>query len=206
MTIEIPVINEKDSAKPVQVKEEVFGQEFNEPLIHQVVITYLANGHKRTKAQKNRSSVSGGGKKPWRQKGTGRARAGTIRSPLWKGGGVTFAAQPGKPRKKINKKMYRSAMRSIISELLRNNRLFISSDIFLTESKTGNISKKLKDFGIPKNTLLIIDNKTSIETAVRNIEGIKVSHAKTVDPVSLIRSEKIIITAEAAPILEERFI
>lgn len=205
MSVEIPVINENDSAQPVSVSETVFGQAFNEPLVHQLVTTYLTNGRAGTKAQKNRSAVSGGGKKPWRQKGTGRARAGSIRSPLWRGGGVVFAAAPRDYCRKINKKMYRAGMRSILSELLRQNRLAVSADLVPGEFKTRLVVGKLKEYGLDKRVLILVDKKDPVlELAVRNIPDVHLSDAGRVDPVSLVAAEKVVVTSAAAKVLEER--
>ncbi|GAB6067944.1 50S ribosomal protein L4 [Methylothermus subterraneus] len=204
MSIEIPVISEKDSAQPLAVSETVFGQPFNEPLVHQLVTTYLTNARAGTKAQKNRSAVSGGGKKPWRQKGTGRARAGTIRSPLWRGGGKVFAASPRDYSQKLNKKMYRAGMRSILSELLRQNRLAVSADLVPHEPKTKAVASKLKEYGL-KRVLILVDKKDpAVELAVRNIHYVQLSEASRVDPVSLVAAEKVVLTSAAAKVLEER--
>ncbi len=205
MSVEIPVISEKDSAQPVPVSETVFAQAFNEPLVHQLVTTYLTNGRAGTKAQKNRSAVSGGGKKPWRQKGTGRARAGSIRSPLWRGGGVVFAASPRDYWQKLNKKMYRAGMRSILSELLRQDRLAVSEDLVLGEFKTKAVVGKLKEYGLDKRVLILVDKKDpGFERAVRNIPYVQLSEAGRVDPVSLVAAEKVVVTSAAAKVLEER--
>ena len=205
VSIEIPVISDKDSAQPVPVSEAVFGQAFNEPLVHQLVTTYLTNGRAGTKAQKNRSAVCGGGKKPWRQKGTGRARAGSIRSPLWRGGGKVFAASPRDYSQKLNKKMYRAGMRCILSELLRQNRLAVSADLLPGEGKTKLVTSKLKEYGLAKRVLIVVEKKDpNFELAVRNIPHIQLSEAAHVDPVSLVAAEKVVLTPGAAKALEER--
>ncbi|MBN2700792.1 MAG: 50S ribosomal protein L4 [Methylothermaceae bacterium] len=208
MSVEIPVISEKDSAQPVPVSGAVFGHEYNEALVYQLVTTYLNNGRSGTKAQKNRSAVSGGGKKPWRQKGTGRARAGTIRSPLWRGGGATFAASPREYQMKLNKKMYRTGMRTIVSELLRQSRLQVSADLIPAEPKTKLVAEKLKDYGLlaeRQRVLILVDRKDPMLTlAVRNIPDIQVSEAGRVDPVSLVAADKVVVTSAAAKVLEER--
>lgn len=205
MSVEIPVIHEKDAAQPVTVSEAIFGYQFNEPLIHQLVTGYLANGRAGTKAQKNRSAVRGGGKKPWRQKGTGRARSGSIRSPIWRGGGVTFAAVPGRKRQKLNKGMYRIGMRSILSELLRQNRLAVSKDIVPEEPKTKAIVNKLKQYDLTQRVLILVEQENPVlEMAVRNVINVQVSEASRVDPVSLISADKVLMTEEAAKLLEER--
>ncbi len=205
MSVEIPVIHEKDSAQPVTVSDEVFGCEFNEPLVHQLVTGYLANGRAGTKAQKTRSEVSGGGKKPWRQKGTGRARSGSIRSPIWRGGGVTFAAKPRSFKQKLNKKMYRRGMRSIVSELLRQNRLLVSADVVPAEPKTKAIVSKLKEYALDRRILILVENEDPVvDLAVRNVPNVQVSVAGRVDPVSLVAADKVLVTERAAKILEER--
>ncbi len=205
VSIEIPVISDKDSAQPVPVSEKVFGQAFNEPLVHQLVTTYLTNARAGTKAQKNRSAVSGGGKKPWRQKGTGRARAGSIRSPLWRGGGKVFAASPRDYSQKLNKKMYRAGMRSILSELLRQNRLAVSADLLPGECKTKLVTSKLKEYNLAKQVLIVVEKKDpNVELAVRNIPQVQISEAAHVDPVSLVAAEKVVLTPQAARALEER--
>jgi large subunit ribosomal protein L4 len=209
VSVEIPVISDKDSAQPVPVSEAVFGQAFNEPLVHQLVTTYLTNGRAGTKAQKNRSAVSGGGKKPWRQKGTGRARAGSIRSPLWRGGGKVFAASPRDYSQKLNKKMYRAGMRCILSELLRQNRLAVSADLLPSEGKTKLVISKLKEYGLEyslaKRVLIVVEKKDpNFELAVRNIPHVQLSEAARVDPVSLVAAEKVVLTPGAAKALEER--
>lgn len=205
MSVQIPVIHEKDSAQPVTVSEDVFGCEFNESLVHQLVTGFLANGRAGTKAQKNRSDVSGGGKKPWRQKGTGRARSGSIRSPIWRGGGVTFAARPRSYQQKLNKKMYRRGMRAIISELLRQQRLAVSSDIVPGEPKTKTVVGKLKEYGLERRVLILVEQENRVlELAVRNVPNVQVSVAARVDPVSLVGADKVLMTEAAAKVLEER--
>jgi len=205
MSVEIPVVHEKDSAQPVTVSDEVFGCEFNEPLVHQLVTGYLANGRAGTKAQKTRSEVSGGGKKPWRQKGTGRARSGSIRSPIWRGGGVTFAAKPRSFKQKLNKKMYRRGMRSIVSELLRQNRLLVSADVVPVEPKTKAIVGKLKEYALDRRILILVENEDPVvDLAVRNVPNVQVSVAGRVDPVSLVAADKVLVTEKAVKILEER--
>ena len=205
MSVEIPVVHEKDSAQPVTVSDEVFGCEFNEPLVHQLVTGYLANGRAGTKAQKTRSEVSGGGKKPWRQNGTGRARSGSIRSPIWRGGGVTFAAKPRSFKQKLNKKMYRRGMRSIVSELLRQNRLLVSADVVPVEPKTKAIVGKLKEYALDRRILILVENEDPVvDLAVRNVPNVQVSVAGRVDPVSLVAADKVLVTEKAVKILEER--
>lgn len=204
MSLQIPAINESDAAETVSASTAVFGQAFNETLVHQLVTSYLANARSGTKAQKNRAAVSGGGRKPWRQKGTGRARAGTIRSPLWRGGGVTFAASNRSYKQKLNKKMYRAGMRSILSELLRQNRLLVSEDIYPSEPKTKVFVDKLKAYGV-RGALIVADREDqNLALASRNVPGVDVCLAENVDPVSLIAAEKVIVTPQAVKHLEER--
>lgn len=188
----------------IKVSDKTFGCEFKEGLIHQIVTAYLAGGRAGTKAQKTRSDVSGGGTKPWRQKGTGRARAGTIRSPLWRSGGVTFAARPRDYSQKVNKKMYQRALASILSELVRQDRLIIIDDLKLKGPKTQELVKALQKLKIEKG-LIILDNEDhNINLASRNIPHVDVCDAVRVDPVSLVAAEKVVITVAAIKKLEER--
>ncbi len=190
-------------AGSVSVSEEVFGQDYNESLVHQAVVAYLAGGRSGTKAQKNRAAVSGGGAKPWRQKGTGRARAGTIRSPLWRTGGVTFAAQPRDFSQKINQKMYRSAIRSILSELARQDR-FVAVDEFQLEShKTSELVKRLASLDL--DSVLIVDSEISenLGLSSRNLHKVEVTSVGAMSPVSLIGRDKVLITKAALVKIEE---
>jgi large subunit ribosomal protein L4 len=188
----------------VDVAESAFGAEFNEALVHQVVNAFLAGGRAGTKAQKNRSQVSGGGAKPWRQKGTGRARAGTIRSPIWVGGGRTFAAKPRDYNQKVNKKMYRAALRSVFSELVRQERLVITDSITMEAPKTRELAGKLKKFGLD-NVLIVneaFDEKVFL--SARNLPDVGICDAAAIDPVVLMRFEKVLITLPALKLIEER--
>lgn len=187
----------------VEVSEAAFGREFNEPLVHQVVTAYLAGARQGTRAQKSRSDRRGGGRKPWRQKGTGRARAGTIRSPIWRGGGVTFAARPQNHSQKVNRKMYRGAMRCILSELIRQHRL-IALDTFRVDSpKTKSLLKQLKDLEL-SNVLIVTDEvDENLYLAARNLKGVEVLEVAGVDPVSLIGHDKVLITVSALKNLEQ---
>ena len=204
MSLQIPALNDQDSAGPVEVADNVFGQSFNETLVHQLVTRYLAGARLGTKAQKTRSEVSGGGIKPWRQKGTGRARSGTMRSPLWRTGGVTFAARPRSFEQKLNKKMFRSGLRSILSELVRQDRLVVSSDIAPATPKTKELVAKLK--GLDAKRILIVADSVDINLvlASRNIPYVEVSLAENLSPVSLVAAEKVIATPAAIKQLEER--
>jgi large subunit ribosomal protein L4 len=188
----------------VDVTEAAFGAAFNEPLVHQVVTAYLAGARAGTKAQKNRASVRGGGTKPWRQKGTGRARAGTIRSPIWVGGGRTFAAKPRSYRQKVNRKMYRAALCSVLSELVRQDRLIVVKEFGLEAPKTKLLAGKLGELGLD-NVLIV--NEAFDETvflAVRNLPNVGICDAGSIDPVVLIRFEKVLMTLPALKLLEER--
>lgn len=197
MNIQSPVVG-KD------VSEAVFGQDYNEGLVHQLVVTYMANARAGTRAQKTRSEVSGGGVKPWKQKGTGRARAGTIRSPIWRTGGVTFAAKPQDHSKKLNKKMYAVAMRSILSELVRQERLVIIDELTLDEPKTKVLSGILADNGISSTLIILAADDFNLQLASRNLHKIDVCTAFEIDPVSLLSFEKVCVTADAIALIEER--
>lgn len=191
------------SGQTVSVSEVAFGKEFNEPLVHQVVTAFLAGGRQGTKAQKNRSDVRGGGRKPWRQKGTGRARAGTIRSPIWRSGGVTFAASPQSHEQKVNKKMYRGAMRCILSELVRQDRLVVVDEFSVDAPKTRELVSKLNDLGL-SDVLIVTDQvDQNLYLSARNIPKVDVRDNRTADPVSLIGAEKVLMTVNALKKIEE---
>lgn len=191
------------SGGTVTVSEVAFGKDFNEPLVHQVVTAYLAGARQGSKAQKTRSQVSGGGKKPWRQKGTGRARAGTIRSPLWRGGGKTFAAVPLDHSQKVNRKMYRGALRCILSELVRQERLVVVDDFAIAEPKTKSLVAKLKELAL-NNVLIVTDAvDENLFLSARNLPKVDVRDCQAVDPVSLIAYEKVLVTVPALKKLEE---
>ena len=191
------------SGGTVTVSEVAFGKDFNEPLVHQVVTAYLAGARQGSKAQKSRSQVSGGGKKPWRQKGTGRARAGTIRSPIWRGGGKTFAATPQDHSQKVNRKMYRGALQCILSELVRQERLVVVDEFAVSEPKTKALAGKLKEMDL--GNVLIVTNEVdeNLFLASRNLPKVDVRDASGVDPVSLIAFEKVLVTVPALKQLEE---
>jgi len=187
-------INFKDDSGNVLVSNDVFDAAFNEPLVHQVVISYLASRRMGTKAQKTRSEVSGGGRKPWKQKGSGRARAGTIRSPLWRGGGVAFAAKPRTFMKKVNRKMYRSALRGIFSELLRQKRLHVVEDLKITSSKTKDFISNMDMLGLKNSFLIITDSLNEhLFLASRNVPGVGVVDVEGLTPVSLLQYEEIVV-------------
>jgi len=188
----------------IEVSDAVFGADFKESLIHQVVTAYMAAARSGTKAQKNRAAVSGGGAKPWRQKGTGRARAGTIRSPLFRKGGVTFAAQPRDYAQKVNRKMYRGAVRSILSELVRQDRLVVIDSFVVDTPKTKELVGKLKDLALD-DVLIITDAvDENLLLAARNLYGVDVRDSDDIDPVSLVGFNKVLITAGALKLVEER--
>ncbi|GAB3294855.1 50S ribosomal protein L4 [Pseudidiomarina tainanensis] len=193
----------KDAKGALEVSEATFGREFNEALIHQVVVAYAAGARQGTKAQKTRSEVSGGGKKPWRQKGTGRARAGTIRSPIWRSGGTTFAAKPRSHDQKVNKKMYRGAMKSILSELVRQDRLIVVEKFGVESPKTKALAAQLKSMDL--NDVLIVTKEVdeNLFLAARNLHKVDVRDVQGLDPVSLIAFEKVLMTADAVKQIEE---
>lgn len=184
------------------VTEEVFGREFNESLVHQLVVSYLAGARAGTKAQKTRSEVSGGGAKPWKQKGSGRARAGTTRGPIWRTGGVTFASKPRNYEVKLNKKMYRSGLKSILSELLRQNRMMICDDLKVAEPKTKAFKEKLTQLGIDEGLLLVEEFDENIFLSARNLRSIVLKDIRSVNPVDLVNSTKVIMTTAAVKALE----
>ena len=191
------------AAGTVAVSEANFAREYNEALVHQVVTAYLSGARQGTRSQKTRSEVAGGGKKPWRQKGTGRARAGTIRSPIWRSGGVTFAAKPQDHSQKVNRKMYRAAMRSILSELARTDRLMIVEALDVEQPKTKLLVETLKGYGVD-NVLIVADNvDKNLYLASRNLHKVDVRDVEGADPVSLIAYDKVMITVDAVKKFEE---
>ena len=204
--MELEVLNQNGSGdSTVSLAENVFNQEFNQDLVHQLVNTYIHNSHQRTKGQKNRSAVRGGGKKPWKQKGTGRARAGTIRSPIWRGGGMTFAHtyRDIKP-KKINKKMYRSAMRSIWSKLAEENRLVAVNDLQIDEPiKSSQVKTILSDLGLNTALIVLSSNNDNLNKASKNLTQCKVQTISSLDPSALIQAEKVIVTSATLDKLTE---
>ena len=191
------------SGGTVTVSEVAFGKYFNEPLVHQVVTAFLAGARQGSKAQKNRAAVSGGGRKPWRQKGTGRARAGTIRSPLWRGGGKTFAAEPRDFSQKVNRKMYRGALRCIFSELVRQERLVVVDEFNIDSPKTKQVASKLKDLELSSVLIVTSEVDENLYLAARNLPKVDIRDASGVDPVSLIAFEKVLVTVPALKQLEE---
>lgn len=191
------------AAGKVSVSDVTFAREYNEELVHQVVTAYMAGARQGTRAQKNRAAVSGGGKKPWRQKGTGRARAGTIRSPIWRSGGVTFAAQPQDHSHKVNRKMYRAAMCSIMSELARQDRLVVVESMDLAEPKTRLLVKQLGEFGMDNVLIVSAEVNENLYLASRNLHKVDVRDVEGIDPVSLIGHEKVLVTVDAVKKFEE---
>jgi len=187
----------------IQVSEATFGRDFSEALVHQVVTAYLAGARSGTKAQKTRSEVRGGGRKPWRQKGTGRARAGTIRSPLWRGGGQTFAAKPRDHSQKVNRKMYRGALQAILSELVRQERLIVLDSIDLGTPKTGELLTKLAELGFEKGLIVTPDVDENLYLASRNVPNVYTLDVAGLDPVSLVGADKVIMTVDAVKKIEE---
>lgn len=202
MSLQIPSISNQGTA--LDVSEVVFGQNFNETLVHQLVVKYMAAARAGTKAQKNRSAVSGGGSKPFRQKGTGRARAGTTRGPIWRSGGVAFAAQPRSFDQKLNKKMYKVGIRSIFSELLRQDRIAVCDDILPATPKTKDFLAKIK--GIDAKRILVVADELNenLILAARNLPYIAVMTPISVDPVTLVSADKVIATTAALKQIEER--
>ena len=187
----------------VEISEAAFGREFNEALVHQVVVAYLAGARQGSRANKSRSEVRGGGRKPWRQKGTGRARAGTIRSPIWRGGGRTFAAKPQDHSEKVNRKMYRGALRCILSELVRQDRLVACKSFSVDTPKTKALIDQLKNLQL-ENVLIVSDSvDENLYLSARNLKNVDVRDVQGVDPVSLISHEKVLMTVGALKKLEE---
>ena len=190
-------------AGKVSVSDDAFAREYNEDLVHQVVTAHLAGARQGTRAQKNRADVSGGGKKPWRQKGTGRARAGTSSSPIWRSGGVTFAARPQDHSKKVNRKMYRAAMQTIMSELARQDRLMVVESLDLEEPKTKLLAKQLEEFGLDNVLIVSAEVGKNLYLASRNLHKVNVLDVEGMDPVSLIGHEKGLVTVDAVKKIEE---
>ena len=190
------------SGSAVELSEVAFGREFNEALVHQVVTAYLAGGRQGSKAQKSRGEVSGGGKKPFRQKGTGRARAGSIRSPIWVGGGKTFAARPQDWSQKVNRKMYRGAMQCILAELVRQDRLILVEEFAVAAPKTKELLAKLNDLNAVRALIVTDSVDENLYLAARNIPHVDVVDAAAIDPVSLIAFDKVVMSVAAAKKIE----
>ena len=190
-------------SKDISISKDVFSKEFNESLIHQAVVSFMAASRQGSSKQKTRSEVRGGGKKPYRQKGTGRARAGTIRSPLWRGGGVTFASRPRNFNKKINKKMYRAAIKSIFSELVRQNRLVAIEKPVLEKPKTKEIASFLNQFSLSKVLIITDELDINLYLSARNMPNVDVITVREINPVSLLKPQKVAVTSEALKQIEE---
>ena len=193
------------SPQSVDLADRAFAAEYNEALVHQVVSAYLAGGRSGTKAQKSRGEVRGGGAKPWRQKGLGRARAGSIRSPIWRGGGVTFAAKPRSFEQKVNRKMYRGAMRSILSELIRHERLLLVEEFALEKPKTKDMAARLSALGLTDVLIVTAEQDDTLALASRNLHRVAVQRSAEVSPVSLLGFDRVLMTVGAARRIEERF-
>lgn len=202
MELQVHSIANGATAGQVPLSDEVFGREYNEALVHQIVTAYMAAARSGTKAQKTRADVAGGGHKPWRQKGTGRARAGTTRGPLWRGGGRTFAARPRNYEQKVNRKMYRSALRSILSELVRQDRLLVVDDFQLEQPRTRDAKAALSRLGV--NEVLIVSDELTenLFLAARNIPGVGMVEASAIDPFLLVAYDKVVVTQKALAAIE----
>lgn len=203
MEVKLTTATGKDSTSKVSINDALLEKEFNEPLIHQVVNAYLAGARSGTKAQKTRSQVRGGGIKPWRQKGTGRARSGTIRSPIWRTGGTTFAAVPRNYEQKVNRKMYRAAICSILSELLRQERLIFVDKFAMDAIKTKDLVEKLNKMSMSDVLIVTNDSSDELYLSARNLHKVEVVDAENINPVNLISHEKVIVTVDAAKKIEE---
>ena len=193
----------KDAQSALEVSETTFGRDFNEALVHQVVVAYAANARQGTRAQKTRAEVVGSGKKPWRQKGTGRARAGTVKGPIWRGGGVTFAAKTQDHSQKVNKKMYRGALKSIFSELVRQDRLIVVESFSVEAPKTKELKAKLKAMNLEDVLIVTAEVDENLFLAARNLYKVDVRDVAGLDPVSLIAFNTVLVTADAVKQIEE---
>ena len=202
--MKLKLVSKGAHAQDIQVSDATFAREYNEALVHQVMVAYMAAGRAGTKAQKTKAEVRGGGIKPWRQKGTGQARAGSIRSPIWVGGGRAFAARPRSFDQKVNRKMYRAAMRSVLSELLRQERLVVTPELGLTAAKTKELKGHLDKLGFAGGLVIVEAFDMKLWLAARNMPHVDVLEAQLIDPVSLVGAEKVVITAAALKIVEER--
>jgi large subunit ribosomal protein L4 len=203
--MKLKLLEKGAQGQDVEVSDVAFAREYNESLVHQVVVAYMAAGRAGTKAQKTKAEVRGGGIKPWRQKGTGQARAGSIRSPIWVGGGRAFAAKPRDFSQKVNRKMYRGAMQALLSELARQDRLSVVSSIELEAPKTKLLTQKLKDLNVGENVLVLIEAfDEKLELASRNLPYVTVLPVSALDPLSLARHDRVLATVGAVRLLEER--
>jgi len=203
MELNLTAPGSKAGKEKITLPDEMFARDYNEPLVHQTVVSYLAGARQGSVKQKTRSEVNGGGRKPWRQKGTGRARSGTIRSPIWRSGGVTFAARPRDYSNKVNRKMYRGAMQCILSELIRQDRLLVVDNFELESHKTKGLLAKLKEFNLDNVLIVAEEVAKDLYLAARNLHKVDVLDAAGLDPVSLIGFEKVLITVPALKKVEE---
>lgn len=203
--MQLSVVSNTGDAGAMELADRTFATEFNEALVHQVVSAYMAGGRRGTKSRKSRAEVRGGGSKPWRQKGLGRARAGSIRSPIWRGGGAAFAAKPRSFRQKVNRKMYRSAMRAILSELIRQGRFLVVQDFNLEGPKTRVMVSRLAELGLQNVLIVISQPDETLTLASRNLHNVAVQIYTEVSPVSLLAFERVVMTVEAVRRIEERF-
>ena len=203
MELSLALPGKKTGKEKISLSDESFGKAYNEPLVHQSVVTYMAGARQGSVKQKTRSEVRGGGRKPWRQKGSGRARAGTTSSPIWRSGGVTFAARPRDHSQKLNKKMYRGAMQCILSELIRQDRLLVVSEFAVETNKTKALVAKLKEYELD-NVLIVSEQvEKNLYLAARNLHKVDVLDVAGIDPVSLIGFEKVLMTVSALKKVEE---
>lgn len=203
--MQVNLVSSTGDAGSVDLADRTFAVDYNEALVHQVVTAYMAGSRRGTKARKSRAEVRGGGAKPWRQKGLGRARAGSIRSPIWRGGGAAFAAKPRNFDQKVNRKMYRGAMRSILSELVRRERLLVVQDFALEKPKTKDMVAQLAALGLSDVLIITAEMDDTLALASRNLHRVAVQHAAEVNPVNLLAFDKIVMTVVAAKRIEERF-
>jgi large subunit ribosomal protein L4 len=204
MATQLKIVSGAAGAKSLEVSEKAFGREFNQALVHQVVVAYMAAGRAGTKRQKSRAEVRGGGIKPWKQKGGGRARAGSIRSPIWVGGGRAFAARPRDYSQKVNRKMYQGAIRAMLSELARLERLIVVESLALEAPKTRLLAAKLKELGLNDALILIEAHDEKLHLASRNLPGVTVLPVAAIDPQSLISHGHVLATVGAVRMLEEK--
>ena len=203
--MQVELVSNAGDADSVDIADGTFAVEYNEPLVHQVVSAYLAGRRRGTKSRKTRAEVRGGGVKPWRQKGLGRARAGSIRSPIWRGGGATFAAKPRSFEQKVNRKMYRGAMRSILSELIRCERLLVVDDFILDRAKTKDMVARLERLGLADVLIVTAEENEALNRASRNLYSVAVQNFAEINPVSLLSFDKVVMTVDAAKRIGERF-
>ena len=203
--MQVNLVLDAGGAGSVDLADGTFAADYNEALVHQVVTAYMAGSRRGTKSQKSRAEVRGGGAKPWRQKGLGRARAGSIRSPIWRGGGATFAAKPRSFEQKVNRKMYRGAMRSILSELIRRERFVVVEDFALEKPKTKDMVARLSALGLADVLIVTAEQDDTLALASRNLRRVTVQRCTEVSPVSLLAFDKVLMTVVAAKRIEERF-